>query len=93
MWKLTGDQICARGHVAEARQGRGHVPDTCSGDSGGGLVARWDWRIDGTCTLNNLLFFQYLFFLHLIYLISVSIELRIWNPRLSYDLKQNKYLV
>ena len=40
VWKLTGDQICARGHVAEARQGRGHVPDTCSGDSGGGLVAR-----------------------------------------------------
>ena len=37
-WKLAGDQLCAKGSVVDSRTGR--VPDTCSGDSGGGLVAQ-----------------------------------------------------
>ena len=45
-WLLTGDQVCAKGDVADVRNGR--VPDTCSGDSGGGLVAR---RFDGNFVL------------------------------------------
>ena len=43
-WQLTGDQICAAGDGAgqeagqEAGREAGRVADTCSGDSGGGLV-------------------------------------------------------
>ena len=37
-WKFVGDQLCAKGAVVDSRSGR--VPDTCSGDSGGGLVAQ-----------------------------------------------------
>ena len=37
-WKFEGDQICAKGSVVNLPTGR--VPDTCSGDSGGGLVAQ-----------------------------------------------------
>lgn len=37
-WKFDGDQLCAKGSVVDPRTGR--VPDTCSGDSGGGLVAQ-----------------------------------------------------
>ena len=37
-WRFNGDQICAKGSVADLRDGG--LPDTCSGDSGGGLTAQ-----------------------------------------------------
>ena len=39
VWDLSGDQICARGSGSD--QDIGRVPDTCSGDSGGGLVTKY----------------------------------------------------
>jgi len=38
VWKTNGDQICAKGETRGT--GTGRVSDTCSGDSGGGLVAQ-----------------------------------------------------
>ena len=43
---MTGDQVCAKGDEADLKSGR--VPDTCSGDSGGGLVST---RYDGNYVL------------------------------------------
>lgn len=37
LWKTNGDQLCAKG---DEEQSSSRIPDTCSGDSGGGLVAR-----------------------------------------------------
>jgi len=45
-WKTSGDQLCAKGDIQGITNGR--VPDTCSGDSGGGLIAE---RFDGNFVL------------------------------------------
>jgi len=52
VWKSNGDQICAKGDIQQGRNGR--VPDTCSGDSGGGLISE---RFDGNFVLLGIVSF------------------------------------
>jgi len=52
VWKSDGDQLCAKGDIQKRKNGR--VPDTCSGDSGGGLISE---RFDGNFVLLGIVSF------------------------------------